>query len=415
MNVETVFALTGAIIILGFVGNYLFKRFKIPDILILMLFGFILGPFFNIINPEIITPVSEIFISLALLTILFDGGLHLNLYKVFEESPKASLLAIFGVLMSMILTAGFTYFLFNWDILHGLLLGSIIGGSSSPIVISLIRKIKVPEKVITLLSLESALTDAITIILGITFIQLITSPMGANIQNVFGEIASAFSVGFVMGLILGIIWIRILRLIKGEIYEDILTLSIVILFYSLTQSLGGNGAIFALTFGIILGNGIQISKIFRMKNGVEASEIMKKFQAQITFFIRTFFFVYLGLIISFTEGFSILIYGIILTLILIVGRFSLVWLASIKSSFFKENEKIIGIMVPRGLSAAVLAQLIVISGIPNASIYLNMVIIVIVLTVIISTLGILVFEKKSEKPADLNGSILEEPVEESPE
>lgn len=82
-----VFILTGVIISLGFIGNYLFKRKGIPDNLILILFGLLLGPIFHLVEPSRFAGIAPIFSSIALLIILLDGGMNLNLFKVLGESP----------------------------------------------------------------------------------------------------------------------------------------------------------------------------------------------------------------------------------------------------------------------------------------------------------------------------------------
>ena len=51
-------------------------------------------------------------------------------------------------------------------------------------------------------------------------------------------------------------------------------------------------------------------------------------------------------------------------------------------------------MLPRGLSAAVVAEIVVASGIPNASVYPGIIMIVIVTTVIIAAVGIPIFGRK---------------------
>lgn len=132
-----VFILTGVIIALGFIGNYLFKRRGIPDNLLLILFGICLGPGLNLVNSSGFAGIAPIFSSLALLIILFDGGMSLNLYKVLDESPKAMVLGLANVLISMALTTAFTSVVMGWNLLHGLLIGAIIGGTSSSIVLAL--------------------------------------------------------------------------------------------------------------------------------------------------------------------------------------------------------------------------------------------------------------------------------------
>jgi len=185
------FILAGIIIVLGFIGSYLFNRRSIPDNLLLITFGIILGPLLKIIEPSGFSNIAPLFSSLALLIILFDGGLNLNLYKVLDESPKALLLGFLNVVISMAITTAFTGIVLGWDLLHGLLLGTIVGGTSSSIVLSFTQRLKAPERVSTLLSLESVFTDAIVIVVSITILDLLVEAKSASLMIVSQKIASA--------------------------------------------------------------------------------------------------------------------------------------------------------------------------------------------------------------------------------
>ena len=80
MDVSLVFTLSGMIIILGFLANYLFRKTKIPDILILLLLGLLLGPTFHVVDPTSLISIAPLFANLALVILLFNGGLNLVLY-----------------------------------------------------------------------------------------------------------------------------------------------------------------------------------------------------------------------------------------------------------------------------------------------------------------------------------------------
>jgi len=386
------FILTGIIISLGFTGSYLFKKKGIPDNLLLIFFGILLGPIFHLIEPSGFQNIAPIFSSLALLVILFDGGMNLNLYKVLDESPKALILGVINVVISMIVVTAFTTIVLGWNILYGLLLGTIVGGTSSSIVLSLASKLNAPERIQTLLSLESVFTDAIVVVLSITFLDLITETKNMVLSEIAQSIASTFSIGIVFGLIFGVIWVKLLSVIRDETYDDILTLSITILFYGLTEYVGGNGAIFALVFGLVLGNSIEVGNMFRMDGIIEISSIMRKFMNQISFFIRTYFFVYLGLIL-FIENRIMILYSVILSFILLGGRYLGVLLTSIKDPELQQHTKILTFMMPRGLAAAIMAQLVVSYNIENSSMYPDLILIIIITSVIISSLGSALLKK----------------------
>jgi cell volume regulation protein A len=387
MSVVLTFALAGVILILGFIGNYLFKRTSIPDILVLITIGFLIGPVFNVIDPTVLAPISEIFASLALLIILFDAGLNLNVKKVLQDSPKATVLTFLGFFVSIVFVTAFTYFILRWDILNGLLLGSVLGGISSSVVIPLISRLNVNEKVSTVLSLESAFTDTLVIVFGLTILQFLTSPLSSNILEAGNKIAGAFSIAIVVGFVSGVLWLKVLKFVKKEIYDDILTLAVVLLLYSVTEILGGNGAIFALSFGLVLGNGIRIFRVIGIKERVEASRVMKKFHSQMSFFIRTFFFVFIGLIFT-VNSYLTVYFGIVITVILLAGRYIAVTLVSYKDKILECNRTIMSIVMGRGLAAAVLAEVIRTSGIIGSKVIADIIIVVIISSVVLSTIGV---------------------------
>lgn len=412
MTVILTFGLTGFILVLGFLGNYLFKRTGIPDIIILIVLGLMLGPGLNYVDPAYLEPISGVFVSLALVIILFDGGLNMDLYKVLKESPKAMFLSLTGFICSIAFTSLFSYFVLGYGWVESNLLGVIIGGASSSVVIPLIKRIKVPEKISTILTLESVFSDVFVIIIGITLINLLSA--GATESTTFTAlhgILSAFSIAIVLGLILGIAWLKILKYIKGEIYDDIVTLGIVILFYAIVESVGGNGAIFALIFGLTLGNGSSIAKIFKMKDHTEAGLLMKKFQSQISFFIRTFFFVYLGLIFTIGDSSTFLL-SIILSFVLLGARYLATSIVSFKDYLLKSNKRVMTIMLPRGLAAAVLANLVIISGIQHLAEFSEIVITVIFMTVLISAVGTFTILKSFGRSIKVKENIEKKKIEE---
>jgi cell volume regulation protein A len=340
----------------------------------------------KIIEPSGFSNIAPIFSSVALLIILFDGGMNLNLYKVLDESPKALLLGFLNVLISMAVTIAFTSILLGWAPLYGLLLGTIVGGTSSSIVFSFTRKLNTPERINTLLSLESVFTDAIVIVVSITLLDLLVEAKSASLVVVSRMIVSALSIGVVFGLICGVVWLQLLSSIKDNSYDDILTLSVALLFYGLTEQLGGNGAIFSLVFGLVLGNGAEIGSIFRMEGIVDIGSIMRKFMNQMSFFIRTFFFVYLGLIL-FVENQLMVLYSVVLSLLLLFGRYLGVVLTSFRDVELQRYNSLITFMMPRGLAAAIMAQLVATSGIVNASLFPDMILVVIITSVIITSIG----------------------------
>ncbi|MBS7616894.1 cation:proton antiporter [Candidatus Bathyarchaeota archaeon] len=397
--------LAGAIIVIGFLGNYLFERTGFPDMILLIALGIIIGPFFGMVDAASIMPLAPYLAALALVFILFDGGMAMNIYRVFAESPRAAVLALVGFGISTIATTLFMAYVVipEAPILYSALFGTILGGSSSIVVISLSSKIGVSEKCATILSLESAITDILCIVFSLVIIEVILK--GAVEPVTVGQsIASRFSTGIVLGLIFGLLWLSVLKRIAKAPYAYMLTLAVVLLAYAISEFLGGSGSLCSLLFGIVLGNEKEIYKILRMDKatGTVIDAGLKRFESEIAFLLRTFFFVYIGLIISIGEIKTVLI-GVILSLILLLTRFGAVKIATARCTELVKERPIMSFLLTRGLAAAVLATLPMQYAAENAffaelsPIYVNIVVLVILTTAIIATVGILLFKRKKRK------------------
>ncbi|MEM4733766.1 MAG: cation:proton antiporter, partial [Candidatus Bathyarchaeia archaeon] len=350
--------LSGAIIFIGFLGNYVFERTGFPDMLILITLGILLGPVTSVVNAESIVPLAPYLAALALVFILFDGGMAMNIYRVFSESPRATVLAIAGFAFS-VFTVILVLIVVRPDIplLYCLLFGTMFGGSSSIVVFSLASKIGLSEKCSTILSLESAITDIFCIVFSLVVIEIILKGT-IDLIVVSQSIASRFSTGIVLGFIFGLIWLTILRKVAMASYAYMLTLAVVLLAYSFTEFLGGSGALCSLLFGTVLGNEKEIYRILKMERtqSVVVDAGLKKFESEIAFLLRTFFFVYIGLIVTISDVTTIMI-GIVLSLALLLARFGAVTLAIKGSSELECERPIMSVLLTRGLATAVLATL----------------------------------------------------------
>jgi len=103
-------ALAGSIIVVGFLGNYFFERTGFPDMIFLIVLGMLVGPIAKLVDTGFIMPLAPYFAALALVFILFDGGMAMNIYRVFTESPRATILAVIGFGLSVAATTFFRLF-----------------------------------------------------------------------------------------------------------------------------------------------------------------------------------------------------------------------------------------------------------------------------------------------------------------
>ncbi len=385
LSLLTLFSIT---IFLGFIGNLIFDKTKIPDVVWLLLFGLLVGPVFNLIDTTMFLMISSLLGAVALLIILFDAGLNMDFYTTIKQFPRATVLAILGILSSMIAIGLISVYLFNFDFLTGMLLGAIVGGISSPIVVTMVSNLQIREHVKTMLELESILTDPLCIVIAIALMQLITS---AYTNHIVHNIIASFSIGIVIGSIGGLLWLTILDIFRKKPFAYMLTLAMLLITYVFVETIAGSGAIAALFFGIILGNGRIITKLLKFEKRLGIKPFIKSFHREISFFMRSFFFVYLGLIVSINTTY--IIYGIGISAILILLRVIFVQIAAFRATLTNVEMNIMRIMTPRGLAAAVLAQLPLQAGIIGGNIISNVVFIAILCTVIYAAVAIKFFYK----------------------
>ena len=165
LSVNTLFLLIGGIIFLGIAGSYLFEKTRIPDVLILMGLGFILGPMLGLVNPATIKIISPCFGTLALVVILFEGGMGLDLRQLISQFAPATFLTFFTFAGTMAGVAVLAHLSIGISWIAASLLGAILGAAPSPsISIPVVARMKIPEKTKTLMILESGLTDVLAVV-----------------------------------------------------------------------------------------------------------------------------------------------------------------------------------------------------------------------------------------------------------
>ncbi len=383
----------GITIFLGVAGEAFFKRTGIPDIAFLMILGVIIGPVLGIIQPEVVVEVVPYFAAIALIIMMFDGGLNMDIRHVAKTAHFSLILALLSFVVSVIIVTLFAHFGLGWEWLDSILLGSIVGGSSSVIVFSLVRNFRVSEETRSMLSFESAITDILAIIIAfILFEAILTSQF--DLELLGQTIGRAVAVGLILGLGVGIPWMYVTTKLANTQHGYMLTLGILFVLFFLANQFGESGALTALVFGLMLGNKSRLSRILRFKlPKIEADDSM---HSQLTFLVRSFFFVFVGLLASFGQ-LEYIFFGVIATMAIYVGRVIIVKV-SLTKRFSLLDKKVTEVMIPRGLAAAVLATFPLSYGLPNAEAYSQIIFFIIMTSVIITTIGLR--KAKSIPPPD---------------
>jgi cell volume regulation protein A len=393
----------GVVIFLGVAGEAFFKKTGIPDVAFLMIFGVIIGPVLGIIQPEAVIQVVPYFAALALIIIMFDGGLNLDIKHIVKTAHFSVTLAVLGFILSVVIITLAAHFALEWSWLESILLGSIVGGSSSAIVFGLVRNIKISEEMKSMLSFESALTDILAMIAAFVLFEAVL--IGHfDLQTLQETLGRAVIVGLVLGFGVGIPWMYVSTKLGNAQHAYMLTLGILFVLFFLANSFGESGALTALVFGLMLGNKSHLSRILKFK--LPKIETDDPTHNQLTFLVRSFFFVFVGLLASFGQ-IEYVVFGILITVAVYFGR-KFVVKVTLTKRFSKLDRAVTNSMIPRGLAAAVLATYPITMGIPNAEAYPQIIFFIILSSVIITTIG-LGKSKKIPPPESIEGGFVKPP------
>lgn len=393
MDALTTFALIAAIIIIGYFSELLFKRTGVPDVLILIAIGVVLRYFFEAVHPENFGGGASLFATFALIYLLFQGALAIDFKTLFQSVKEASKLTILSFLFTVLITSGLAMILFGFSIKLALLFGMIVGGTSSAVVIPLVRMLPINKKHGSALMLESAISDVLCIVGSMTMINIILSGEVSGAE-VFKNILSSFSLAIIVGGIIGLLWVFTLFKFKNLRRAHLVTIAVVIALYAFVESpfIEASGAIAALSFGLVLGNSKTIIALNKKVNKEDHSEIIdvlsktaQSFFTEISFFVKVFFFVYLGVLMDFTNPIMFALAAVFVFSMYMI-RPLVVQMTHKKGELDTFSRTNLEILIPKGLAAAVLVNITIQEGVPGAEVMVGPILAIILLSIILTSI-----------------------------
>ncbi len=377
----------GVLVFLAHFFTALFERTKVPDVLLLIILGILIGPVLNLVSLEDFGKVGPVLTTIALIVILFEQGTALNFFTILKSSFLTISLTFITFFSTLILGAFFFILFFSSSIFEGLLFGSIIGGTSSAVVIPMVKGLKLKEPIATVLIMESSLTDVLCVVFTFSFLKAIVYNE-IEPHKIFLTLISSFFFAVLIGIMGGLLWMILLKRIHkfpNTIFTNIAFLFII---YGVTEALCFNGIIASLSFGIMLTNfhflGLEKLPIFNSLDWEKLNEVEKIFFQEVVFILKIFFFIYLGISIPFLS-IRLIFYGFFLTLSIYLMRFFITKLLINKNIDWYEKS-ITFLMVPKGLAAAVLSGLPMQYGIKEGLDIQGLTFVVILLSILLTTL-----------------------------
>jgi potassium/hydrogen antiporter len=273
LPIEPILAATAVLLLVGVIASKASSQTGVPGLLLFLAIGMLAGSegpgriYFD--NPAQVQFVGVI----ALAFILFSGGLDTSWNVIKPVLAKGLLLANLGVLVSAAVMAGVAVLVLGFSPLEGFLLGAIVSSTDAAAVFSVMRmrNVNLTNDLEPLIEFESGSNDPIAVFLTIGLTELLAHD-GGSLWGLLPSFVLQMVLGAILGYglgRLGVFLINRLRLSQEGLYP-VLTLGMVLLTYSLTSLLQGNGFLAVYIAGVVMNglNFVHKRSLMRFHDGI---------------------------------------------------------------------------------------------------------------------------------------------------
>lgn len=356
-----------AAVVLGVGAQWIAWRFRLPSILLLLIFGFLAGPVGAAVGIGLL-PQEALqgdwlfpFVSLSVGIILFEGGLSLRLSELREVGKAVFNLITIGVLVTGVLASIGAHYLagFRWEV--AVVVGALLTVTGPTVVLPLLRHVRPAGRVGTVAKWEGITIDPIGAILAVLVLEsvvLIVESQHRGGNGDLGGVIGALLMGITFEIVVGVgvaaiaaalLLLLLHRRLVPDWLQNPVALMVVVAAFAVSNSLQEEaGLLEATLLGVIMAN----------QNFVSVRRIIE-FKEDLRVLLISLLFIVLSARLSLTALDVMLAPGPLLFLgaLIFVVRPLAVWLSSLGTTLNWKEIAFLSWIAPRGIVAAAVASL----------------------------------------------------------
>lgn len=359
------------LLVVGVITTKFSARFGLPSLVLFIAVGMVLNQFVYYDNAFL----TQLFGILALIVILFEGGLQTKWKDVQKVIAPSLSLATLGVVLTTVVVGAFAKFILDVSWFEGMLFGAIVGSTDAAAVFAVLGNKNIKRKLTSILEAESGTNDPMAVFLTISLIQIIQVPEANGFFSLVFSFLWQMGLGLLMGWLMGkiAVWtINRINLDSSGLYP-VLSLSFAIFTYSSTALLYGSGLLAVYVMALWMGNSDLTYRhsIFRFNEGF-------------AWMMQILMFILLGLLVFPEELITVTWEGLALSLLLMFVARPIGVLVSTSFMKFSLKEKVfISWAGLRGAVPIVLATYPLIADLEQGQLFFDVVFFVVLTSALI--------------------------------
>jgi potassium/hydrogen antiporter len=377
LEVEQILRDFGLILGAGLLSQLIATLIKIPEMVVLVAAGALIGPsVLGIVENPLNGVGAQLLFNIGVALILFHGGTGISLRVISRTSIGLGLLVLPGVLITAVIVALVVWPVFSVAFPVALLIGAVLAATDPAILIPLFDRLKLRPKVSQTVIAESAFNDVTGTVLTLTLVG-VAEAGSFTLAGPAWDFVRELVLGSVIGIVAGfILCYAIASTARSGIWDEspgVAILAVVVLGYFSTEYLGGSAYLATFVMGLMIGN----MDLLGLGHHDEHVTLLEGFLGQVAEIATLLIFVTLGLNLPFEALGKYLLGGLLVMFVFIFIARPITVLACLlpdrRGGWTKEEIAFISWCRETGVIPAAVASLLLARGVEGADIAVSLV------------------------------------------